>query len=465
MERTDETAGARELLILRRRRLECIRHVRGAVGLIGQAAGLASVELPRRASRRTKVQRRQRVDLLRVGNRRDWTEDALRLVDACAVIGLNALQIRFDDAARGDLFLEDRLLDLRNRRFLNLEACRAPLRKQRHRAQITTARKAAATSVRRPFIVCGLIRSRCESGQRDLAMLTGMATRIGFIGLGTMGSPMVRRLLNGGYAVTVWARRHDAIAPLVAAGASAGDSPADVASHADIVMTMVTDTKAVEEVVLGERGIARGARAGSLVVDHSTIAPDGARRMASALTAHGVEMLDAPVSGGSAAAEAGTLAIMIGGSQAAVERVKSGARPAYAKTIVHVGASGAGQVAKACNQICTIVNQLGAAEAMLLAERAGVDPRAVKDALMGGFAASRMLDLQAPKMIARDFAGSHRIAASPQGHPHRPRYGAEVRHRAAGQRRSGGRSRSAAAARRRPSGFGGGLQCARFCVD
>jgi 2-hydroxy-3-oxopropionate reductase len=215
---------------------------------------------------------------------------------------------------------------------------------------------------------------------------------------------MVRRLLAAGHAVSVWARRSETIAPLVAAGASAGDSPANVASNADIIMTMVTDTKAVEDVILGERGIARGARAGSLVVDHSTIAPDGARRIASALTAQGVEMLDAPVSGGSAAAETGTLAIMIGGSKGPVARITP-VLSSYAKTIVHVGASGAGQVAKACNQICTIVNQLAAAEAMLLAERAGVDPRAVKDALMGGFAASRMLDLQAPKMIARDFQG------------------------------------------------------------
>ena len=235
-------------------------------------------------------------------------------------------------------------------------------------------------------------------------MLTIMATRIGFIGLGTMGAPMVRRLLSGGYAVTVWARRLEAIAPLAAAGAHAATTPADVASNADIIMTMVTDTKAVEEVVLGERGIVWGVSAGSLVVDHSTISPNGARRIASALTTHGVEMLDAPVSGGSAAAETGTLAIMIGGSKPAVERLTP-VLSSYATTIVHVGASGAGQVAKACNQICTIVNQLGAAEAMLLAERAGVDPRAVKDALMGGFAASRMLDLQAPKMIARDFQG------------------------------------------------------------
>jgi 2-hydroxy-3-oxopropionate reductase len=231
-----------------------------------------------------------------------------------------------------------------------------------------------------------------------------MSTTIGFIGLGTMGTPMVRNLLKRGYAVTVWARRREAIASLTAAGASAGTSPANVAATSDIVMTMVTDTAAVEEVVLGEQGIAQAARPGSVVVDHSTIAPDGARRIAATLLTRGVDMLDAPVSGGGAAAEAGTLAIMVGGSKAAVDRVNP-VLSSYAKSIVHVGASGAGQVAKACNQICTIVNQLGAAEAMLLAERAGVDPRAVKEALMGGFAASRMLDLQAPKMIARDFDG------------------------------------------------------------
>jgi 2-hydroxy-3-oxopropionate reductase len=219
-----------------------------------------------------------------------------------------------------------------------------------------------------------------------------------------MGGPMARNLLKHGYATTIWARRRDAMAPLLAAGATAAESAAHVAAATDIVITMVTDTQAVEDVVFGEHGVARGARPGSLVIDHSTIDPAGARRIATRLQAQGVEMLDAPVSGGGAAAEAGTLAIMAGGSAAAVDR----ARPVlscYAKNIVHIGPSGAGQVAKACNQICTIVNQLGAAEAMLLAERAGVDPRRVKEALMGGFAASRMLDLQAPKMIARDFAG------------------------------------------------------------
>ena len=231
-----------------------------------------------------------------------------------------------------------------------------------------------------------------------------MAVRIGFIGLGTMGAPMARNLLKRGFALTVWARRPEAIAPLVSAGAVPGESAAGVASSSDIVMTMVTDTHAVEDVILGSRGIANGARPGVLVVDHSTIDPDATKRIASELQARGLDMLDAPVSGGGGAAEAGTLAIMVGGSAAALERATP-ALSCYGKSIVHIGPNGAGQVAKACNQICTIVNQLGAAEAMLLAERAGVDPRAVKEALMGGFAASRMLDLQAPKMIARDFQG------------------------------------------------------------
>jgi 2-hydroxy-3-oxopropionate reductase len=231
-----------------------------------------------------------------------------------------------------------------------------------------------------------------------------MAKTIGFIGLGTMGGPMVRNLLKHGHAVTVWARRRDAMTPLLAAGAAAGESASHVAATSAVVITMVTDTRAVEDVILRDGGIASGAQPGSLVIDHSTIDPAGARRIASELQRQGIEMLDAPVSGGGAAAEAGTLAIMAGGSTSAFDR----AHPllsCYAKTIVHIGPSGAGQVAKACNQICTIVNALGAAEAMLLAERAGVDPRAVKEALMGGFAASRMLDLQAPKMIARDFEG------------------------------------------------------------
>jgi 2-hydroxy-3-oxopropionate reductase len=224
------------------------------------------------------------------------------------------------------------------------------------------------------------------------------APALGFIGLGTMG------VLKHGYRVTVWARRPEAMAPLVAAGAAAGTSPADVAASSDVTLTMVTDDRAVEDVMLGENGILYGSRPGAMAIDHSTIAPHTARLIATALSSRGIEMLDAPVSGGAAAARAGTLAVMVGGRDSAVHQ----ARPVlscYAATIVHIGPSGAGQVAKACNQICTIVNQLGAAEAMLLAEHAGVEPSRVKDVLMAGFGASRMLELQAPKMIARDFDG------------------------------------------------------------
>ena len=156
---------------------------------------------------------------------------------------------------------------------------------------------------------------------------------------------------------------------------------------------------------MASAGIVAGARPGTIVVDHSTIVPEGARRIAAALEARGIAMLDAPVSGGATAAAAGTLSIMVGGDENALER----ARPVlecYGRTIAHIGPSGAGQVAKACNQICTIVNMLAAAEAMLLAERAGVDPARVKDVLLTGFGSSRMLELQAPKMIARAFDGN-----------------------------------------------------------
>jgi 2-hydroxy-3-oxopropionate reductase len=227
---------------------------------------------------------------------------------------------------------------------------------------------------------------------------------VGIIGLGAMGAPMARRLLKAGHTVTVFARRREAMAPLIDLGAAGASSPAELASRSDVTITMVIDTRAVEEVCLGAHGIIEGAKPGSVVVDHSTIDPDGARRVALALKARSIDMLDAPVSGGAAVAEAGELSIMAGGEEATLERVRPFLE-CYGKTIVHIGPNGAGQVAKACNQICTIVNTLGAAEAMLMAERAGVDPAKVKDVLMTGFGASRMLDLQAPKMISRNFEG------------------------------------------------------------
>jgi 2-hydroxy-3-oxopropionate reductase len=227
---------------------------------------------------------------------------------------------------------------------------------------------------------------------------------VGIIGLGAMGAPMARNLLKRGHAVTVYARRAEAMAPLIALGAVGSSSAAEVASRSDVTITMVIDTRAVEEVALGPRGIIEGARTDSVVVDHSTIEPEGARRVADALRERGIHMLDAPVSGGAAVADAGELSIMAGGDAAVLQRVRP-ILECYGKTIVHIGPSGAGQIAKACNQICTIVNTLGAAEAMLMAERAGIDPSKVKDVLMSGFGASRMLEMQAPKMIARDFDG------------------------------------------------------------
>jgi 2-hydroxy-3-oxopropionate reductase len=228
--------------------------------------------------------------------------------------------------------------------------------------------------------------------------------KLGFIGLGAMGTPMARNLLKAGCSVTVFARRKEALEALVADGAHAAASPAEVASRSSIVLTMVSDTRAVEEVVLGNNGVREGARPGSVLIDHSTIAPAAARAMAAELKTRHVAMLDAPVSGGVAAAETGALSIMVGGEESVFERCQP-VLACVGKTVVYIGASGAGQIAKACNQICTIVNQEAVAEAMLLAEKCGVDPLKVQKALMAGFAASRMLDVQAPKMIRRDFDG------------------------------------------------------------
>jgi 2-hydroxy-3-oxopropionate reductase len=227
---------------------------------------------------------------------------------------------------------------------------------------------------------------------------------LGFIGLGAMGAPMAAHLLRAGHSLRVYARRAAAARPLLEAGAVACGSPSEVAAGSDVVFTAVTDTAAVHAVVLGPDGIVFGARPGTVVIDHSTISPEGSRRIAAALKDHGVDMLDAPVSGGVVGARAATLSIMIGGDREVFERC----RPLLGHlgtTIVYIGAAGAGQVAKACNQICIVVNQLGVAEALLLAERTGVDFENVKQALMGGFAASRILEVQAPKMMSRRFDG------------------------------------------------------------
>ena len=226
--------------------------------------------------------------------------------------------------------------------------------------------------------------------------------KLGFIELGAMGRPMALHLVRGGHELAVYARRPEAAAPLVEAGALACDSPAEVARRADVVFTIVTSSADVEQVALGDKGIAQGAAPGSVLVDMSTIAPSVARRIASALEQRGIEMLDAPVSGGTAGAAAATLAIMAGGRTEVLDRVRP-LLELLGKTIVHVGGNGAGQVAKACNQMVMVSVIEAVAEAVQLANAAGVDAAKVREALLGGSAQSRVLDLFGGRMVGRDF--------------------------------------------------------------
>ena len=229
-----------------------------------------------------------------------------------------------------------------------------------------------------------------------------MSITIGYIGLGIMGRPMALNLLNAGYPLRVWARRAESLAPLVEAGARACDTLAALARECDVVFLNVSDTADVEALVLGEDGLIEHLRPGSTVVDHSTIAPAAARRMAARLTEVGVGMLDAPVSGGEAGAIAGTLSIMVGGEAAVLERVRR-LLEVVGDNIVHIGDAGAGQLCKACNQIVVAQSIAATAEAFLLCEASGVDAARVREALLGGFAASRILEVHGQRMLERDY--------------------------------------------------------------
>jgi len=227
--------------------------------------------------------------------------------------------------------------------------------------------------------------------------------RIGFIGLGIMGKPMATHLLEAGYPLTVLNRSRGPQDKLVAAGARPGQSPRHVAEQSDVVMTMLPDSPDVEQVVLGAGGVMEGLRPGSLVIDMSTISPAVARRVATVARERGSDALDAPVSGGQVGAQNATLSIMVGGSVAAFER----ARPIFerlGKNIVHVGEAGAGQVTKAANQIVVAVTIAAISEALLLAAKSGVDPAKVREALLGGFAQSKILDAHGNRMLQRNFA-------------------------------------------------------------
>ena len=225
-----------------------------------------------------------------------------------------------------------------------------------------------------------------------------MTEKVGFIGLGIMGRPMALNLKKAGFELYVHARRTESMEPLAAAGAITCASPAEVARQVDVIFTMVSDTPDVEQVILAEGGVLEGARAGSLVVDMSTISPSATRAMADRLREHGVEMLDAPVSGGEAGAVNGTLSIMAGGGGAAFERARA-MFEAMGKNIVHVGTNGAGQVCKSCNQVAIANTIAGVGEAILLARASGVDPAKVREALLGGFANSKVLEVDGQRMI------------------------------------------------------------------
>jgi 2-hydroxy-3-oxopropionate reductase len=223
--------------------------------------------------------------------------------------------------------------------------------------------------------------------------------KIGFIGLGIMGRAMALNLIKGGHQVTVWARREVSMAPLLEAGAQGAKSPAEAAQGVDLVISMVADAPDVAEVM---RQVAKAATPGLVAVDMSTISPAAARTIAIELAASGVDFIDAPVSGGEVGAIAGSLSIMVGGSEAGFARAK----PAFecmGKNIVHVGESGAGQVTKAANQIITGMGVLAVAEAFAFASKNGVDQGKVREALLGGFAYSKILENHGQRMLDRNF--------------------------------------------------------------
>ncbi len=229
-----------------------------------------------------------------------------------------------------------------------------------------------------------------------------MTTQVGFIGLGIMGHPMALNLHKAGHQVFVHARRPASMAPLAQAGCIACDTAAAVAASADVIFIMVADTPDVEQVIFQENGVIHGAKPGAVVVDMSTISPTATRRFAKDLQARGLEMLDAPVSGGDVGAINGTLSIMVGGKPAVFERVKP-LFEAMGKNIVLVGDNGAGQVAKACNQIVVAVTIEAVAEALTFARKSGVDPAKVRDALLGGFAGSRILEVHGKRMLDNNY--------------------------------------------------------------
>nr|WP_068307711.1 2-hydroxy-3-oxopropionate reductase [Aliiruegeria sabulilitoris] len=234
-----------------------------------------------------------------------------------------------------------------------------------------------------------------------------MDMKIGFIGLGIMGRPMAKNLINAGYSLVVF----DKFAPmddLVALGAEAGSSSKDVASKADLIITMLPNSPHVREVVMGEDGVLDGAKPGTILVDMSSIAPAASQELCTAAAEKGVVMLDAPVSGGEPKAIDGTLAVMVGGDEAAFGKVKD-VLDVMAGSVVRVGDIGAGNVTKLANQIIVALNIAAVSEAFTLSTKAGVNPEAVFDAIKGGLAGSTVMNAKIPMILEGNFNPGFRI--------------------------------------------------------
>ena len=233
-------------------------------------------------------------------------------------------------------------------------------------------------------------------------------SQIGFIGLGIMGKPMCRNLLNAGYRLVVYDILPGPVAELVEAGAERGESRRDTATRADVIITMLPDGPDVESAVLGEDGVLEGAREGSIVVDMSSISPMVSQKVAAACAGKGVEFLDAPVSGGEPKAIEATLAIMAGGKAEVFEKVLPILKK-MGSSVTLTGPVGAGNVTKLANQIMVACNIAAMGEALVLATRAGLDPEVVFNAVKGGLAGSTVLNAKAPMVIARNFKPGFRI--------------------------------------------------------
>ena len=231
-----------------------------------------------------------------------------------------------------------------------------------------------------------------------------MPENIGFIGLGVMGKPMAKHVLAAGHRLTIHNRSRGAVDELVAAGATAAASPAEVARASTVIITMLPDTPDVERVLTGTDGVLSGLQQGAIVVDMSSISPVATERLATLVAEKGGSMLDAPVSGGEVGAINAALSIMVGGDEAAFTRVKPIlASMGNPEKIIHIGRSGAGQICKICNQVAIGGALAGVSEAFALAKKAGVDAARVRQALLGGFAASRVLEVHGERMLVDNY--------------------------------------------------------------